>query len=160
MKIKRKERTIYFDMDGTIADLYNVSDWLHKLRTEDSSPYIEAKPIYDNEKLNAVVKVLKIFGYRVGVITWGSKGASDFYNGVVKQAKREWIKQNLPEIREFHYQSYGTPKHKATYQNIKINRDILIDDNKEVRDMWEKKGGLAIDPTATNLFQELAKLIN
>ena len=70
----------------------------------------------------------------------------------------EIIKQKY-EINEFHYQKYGTPKHKATYQNIKINKDILIDDNKEVREMWEKKGGITIDPTTTNLFQELIKLI-
>ena len=159
MKVKRKERTIYFDMDGTIADLYSIPDWLPKLRKEDESPYVDAKPIYENEKLNAIIKILKMFGYHVGVITWGSKGASDSYNYSIRKAKREWVKNNLSEINEFHYQKYGTPKHKATYQNIKINKDILIDDNKEVREMWEKKGGITIDPTTTNLFQELIKLI-
>ena len=39
--------TIYLDMDGTIADLYGVEDWLKKLRAEDSSPYEEAEPMCD-----------------------------------------------------------------------------------------------------------------
>ena len=43
---------------------------------------------------------------------------------------------------------------------IRINHDILIDDNAEVRKNWEHKGGIAIDPTNTNLFVELSKLIS
>ena len=35
--------TIYFDMDGTIANLYAVENWLPKLRNKDESPYAEAK---------------------------------------------------------------------------------------------------------------------
>ena len=37
--------TIYFDMDGTIANLYSVENWLEKLRSEDATPYEEAKPL-------------------------------------------------------------------------------------------------------------------
>ena len=43
--------TIYFDMDGTIADLYNVENWLPKLRAEDASPYIEAEIMVDASEL-------------------------------------------------------------------------------------------------------------
>ena len=31
--------TIYFDMDGTIADLYGVNNWLHRIRTYDAKIY-------------------------------------------------------------------------------------------------------------------------
>lgn len=151
-------RKIYFDMDGTIADLYGVPNWLENLRAEVVNPYANAKPIYDNEKLNTLLETLKIFGYDIGVITWGSMNASDSYNKEVKTVKKEWIRKNLPAIKEFHFQPYGRPKHKASYQNIKVNKDILIDDNAEVREMWEKKGGIAIAPTE-NLFNDLAKLI-
>ena len=34
-----KMKMICFDMDGTIADLYAVPNWLDKLRAEDASPY-------------------------------------------------------------------------------------------------------------------------
>ena len=39
--------TIYFDMDGTIANLYGVIDWLPKLHNSDASPYMEAKPLVE-----------------------------------------------------------------------------------------------------------------
>ena len=33
---------IYFDMDGTIADLYGFDGWLDYLHAEDVKPYAEA----------------------------------------------------------------------------------------------------------------------
>ena len=36
-------RTIWFDMDGTIANLYGVENWLPKLRAHDASPYADAE---------------------------------------------------------------------------------------------------------------------
>ena len=38
---------IYFDMDGTIADLYGVENWLNDLRTERTTPYEIATPLCD-----------------------------------------------------------------------------------------------------------------
>ena len=32
-------KEIVFDMDGTIADLYGVENWLPKLRAYDPTPY-------------------------------------------------------------------------------------------------------------------------
>lgn len=155
---KIKERKIYFDMDGTIADLYGFNNWLDKLLQEDTTPYQQANPLYDLEKLNSLLNTLKTFGYKIGIITWGSKNASENYNKEVRKVKRQWIKEKIPTINEFHFQKYGTPKHKASYQNIRINQDILIDDNAEVRELWEQKGGLAIEPT-DDLFNILAQLI-
>ena len=37
--------TIWFDMDGTIADLYAVENWLPMLRAYDPAPYTLAKPL-------------------------------------------------------------------------------------------------------------------
>lgn len=152
------ERKIYWDMDGTIADLYGQENWLYDLRHENTTPYEKAKPLYDMKKLNAILEMLKAFNFSIGVITWGSMDASEKYNKAVKKVKKTWIADNLPSCSEFHFQRYGVPKHKATYQNIKINKDILIDDNAEVRKMWTDKGGIAINPDE-NLFTELAKLI-
>ena len=36
-------RTIFFDMDGCIADLYGVEGWLDDLISGNPRPYIEAK---------------------------------------------------------------------------------------------------------------------
>ena len=42
---------IYFDMDGTIADLYGFENWLPLLRAEDTTPY---------EKCDALVNVAEL----------------------------------------------------------------------------------------------------
>lgn len=42
---------IIWDMDGTIADLYNVPNWLQKVRTYDVTPYAEAAPMWDMVRL-------------------------------------------------------------------------------------------------------------
>ena len=54
--MRRKEKpfdpkAIFLDMDGTIADLYGVPDWLNLLRSYDPSPYIQARPLVDMEQL-------------------------------------------------------------------------------------------------------------
>ena len=36
---------IWLDMDGTIADLYAVDNWLDMLRAYDATPYVKAKPM-------------------------------------------------------------------------------------------------------------------
>ena len=53
-------RAIYFDMDGTIANLYGVENWLDYLINEQTKPYREAKPLVEMELL---VDLLEIFKY-------------------------------------------------------------------------------------------------
>ena len=36
---------IWFDMDGTIANLYGVENWLPMLRAYDPTPYANAVPL-------------------------------------------------------------------------------------------------------------------
>ena len=43
--------TIYFDMDGTIADLYSVENWLESLRAYSAEPYTCAAPMQDLRQL-------------------------------------------------------------------------------------------------------------
>ena len=40
-------RMIWWDMDGTIANLYGVEGWLPMLRAEDPTPYAEAKVMWN-----------------------------------------------------------------------------------------------------------------
>ena len=51
------KRTIYFDMDGTIADLYGIKNWLAYLKEENTLPYEVAKPLL---RLSALAKILKL----------------------------------------------------------------------------------------------------
>ena len=52
-------QALYFDMDGTIANLYNVEGWESKLRAEDPSPYADASPLVDMVRLAAIIAKLR-----------------------------------------------------------------------------------------------------
>lgn len=131
-------QAVYFDMDGTIANLYGVDGWLDALHNEDATPYVVAAPLVDMDKLNAICAALQAVGIVIGVISWSAKGGSKEYNAEVRKVKREWIKTYLPCVTEFHVVKYGTPKHRVR----KIDNSILVDDNAEVRDAWD---GLTIN---------------
>ena len=66
-------KTLVFDMDGTIADFYNVQGWLESILAEDVKPYATAKPIYDMDVLNTILDALKGFGWRIAVTSWLAK---------------------------------------------------------------------------------------
>ena len=51
-------KVICWDMDGTIANLYGVDNWLNKLDTYDPSPYAEAPPMWDMGRLSNLVSAL------------------------------------------------------------------------------------------------------
>lgn len=143
-------QAVYFDMDGTIANLYGVDGWLDALHNEDATPYVVAAPLVDMDKLNAICAALQAVGIVIGVISWSAKGGSKEYNAEVRKAKREWIKTYLPCVTEFHVVKYGTPKHKVR----KIENSILIDDNADVRAAWI---GETIDATK-NILIALAQI--
>mgnify|MGYP002711290302 CR=1 FL=1 len=138
---------IYFDMDGTIADLYNVPDWLAKLTTSNVTPYYEALPIGNPEELKNALEALKMRGYHLGIVSWCAKGGSKEYNQATRRAKKAWLERYYPGIfEEIHIVKYGTPKHRAVNHS-----GILIDDNQEVRRKW---GSRSIDATD---FQNILK---
>lgn len=149
-----KKGYIVFDMDGTIADLYGVTDWLNKVRAEDETPYIEAKPIYLMEELNLVLNQLKELGYVIAVTSWLVKDSTKAYDKKVRKAKREWLdKYNFP-YDELHLVKYGTTKANCT--RGKAKNQILVDDNEKIRKGW--KLGLTINAKDDNILVELMKL--
>lgn len=126
--------TIYFDMDGTIADLYNVDNWLGKLEKEDFSPYEVAKPLIDVEEFSDILIKLKNKGYKIGIITWGSKYSTEKFLNEVRIAKKHWLLKNLPKIKfdEFVVTDYLCNK----ASSIKDPFGILFDDDKLIRKSW------------------------
>lgn len=144
-------KAIYFDMDGTIYNLYGVENWLTLLKNEKEEAYSIGEPLYDMKKLNALLEEFQERKISVGVITWSAKRGSKEFNTRTRKVKRQWIKENLPCVREFHCVKYGTPKHKVR----KIKDSILIDDNKEVRELWK---GETIDANK-DIIEELEKLL-
>jgi len=149
-------KAIYFDMDGTLADLYNVPDWLRKLRAEDASPYAVAAPMVDMVALAEICKRLQAEGYTIGVISWLARFSSRRYNAAVRKAKREWLNQFFPiELDELHFVKYGAPKHLIA----KVRQSWLVDDNKEVLTSWQKYGGSGIEAQG-NILEALTKLLS
>ena len=127
-------KTIFFDMDGTIADLYGVENWLEYLVNADALPYEIAKPLLRLSSLARVLNRLQKQGYKIGVISWLAKDSSPDYDEAVTAAKKTWLKKHLPSVKfdTIHIVKYGTPKY--YFSNSK--EDILFDDEKKNRDDW------------------------
>ena len=127
-------KTLVFDMDGTIANLYAVENWLEDLRAFNPRPYIVAKPMYDMEMLNLILNELKKDGWKIVVTSWLSKETTFFYDRQVTRAKIEWLKKYNFPCDEIHIVKYGTKKTNCT-RNLG-GYQILVDDNAEVRNDW------------------------
>lgn len=143
--------TIWFDMDGTIADLYSVENWLPMLRAYDPSPYMLAKPLVRLSTLAYMLNRLRAKGYRVGVISWGSKCSTPAYDAAVAAAKTKWLQTHLSSVDfdEIHIVPYGVPK-----QNFKrTDADILFDDEERNRINWGENAH-----TETEIFDILKSL--
>lgn len=129
--------TIFFDMDGTIADLYGVNNWLDYLLASDTLPYEVAKPLVKLNSLARILNRLQRNGYKIGIISWLSKSGSDEYNNAVAEVKKDWLRKHLASVKfdEIHIVNYGTPKQMFA----KTADDILFDDEKPNRDNWTGK---------------------
>ena len=127
-------RTLVFDMDGTIADLYGYKNWLECLRTEKSAPYENCEPLVNIEELNKICDLLKSIGYKVIITTWLAKESSKQYKKDVKIAKLKWLEKVGFKFDEIHFLQYGTTKANATRKYGK--NQVLIDDNEKVRKGW------------------------
>lgn len=128
-------KAIYFDMDGTIANLYALPNWEPRLRAEDASVYAEAEPMVDMSELATLLQTKQAQGILIGVISWLSMGGSKEFNQAVRLVKREWLKTHLPNVNfdKIHLVKYGTPKHHTATEK---EGAILFDDNEKVRASW------------------------
>lgn len=131
-------RTVYFDMDGTLADLYGVHDVFKRLDNNDASVYIEAAPI---PKYVEMLKEFKNMGYMVGIITAGSRfppgtpdDVRDKMNEDTAEAKQQWLQeQGLSSyIDSFQFIPYGVSK----YEVAEDKTAILVDDDDRVLSTW------------------------
>lgn len=148
-------KTLVFDMDGTIADFYGVANWLDYLMNEDTTPYEVANPLYDMEYLGALLTILKKQGWKVVVTTWLAKGGTNEYNDRTRKAKLDWLEKYRFPYDEIHLVKYGTTKANCTR---KIGGyQILVDDNEKVRNGWNL--GDTINANE-NILKKLEKLVD
>ena len=138
---------IWFDMDGTLADLYGVENWLPMLIAHDPTPYMDAKPLIRLCSLARVLNRLQREGAEIGVVSWLAKNSNSEYDAAVADAKRAWLAKHMPSVRWNAVQivPYGTPKSEVAELDP---HDILFDDEENNIIEWEEAGGWAFDPSA------------
>lgn len=127
------KKKIWFDMDGTIANLYGVENWLEYLINEETKPYEIAKPLVNMNSLARILNRLTKNGYSVNIISWTSKGGTEEYNARVTEVKKEWLKKHLASVKfeNIDIVPYGTNKSE--------NRNgILFDDEAKNRNDWKE----------------------
>lgn len=141
---------IVWDMDGTIADLYGVDNWLAYLRAFDPTPYLAAKPLVNMSRLAYWLNKLQAKGHKLVIVSWLSKESNPKYDKLVTDAKIKWLNQHLPSVKwdEIHIVAYGRDK-------WEIAKDgILFDDDMRNHKAW--KNGNSYFPT--DIFDVLKKM--
>lgn len=151
------DKWIWFDMDGTIADLYGVDGWLNDLQNESTRPYAIAKAIYNTFDLLTVLSELKISGYRIGVISWSAKNSNAKYDCKITETKKAWIAKNGLNniIDKIIVTPYGVKK-ADTCRPFGIG--ILVDDEKQNRDAWDLGSTIDANMNILKTLRELAKV--
>ena len=145
MKTTINPNEICFDMDGTIANLYAVEDWLPKLRAEDASPYLDAKPMWDMEALAGILRQLQDQGITITVITWLAKDSSAEYKKAVREAIIDLFTRNLwNELRPIDSINIGVNTRIAAWcemHGIGLDRvETVRQKYYRIRDAYKKRG--------------------
>lgn len=143
---------IWFDMDGTIADLYAVDGWLEMLRAYDPAPYEMAKPLCRMATLARMLNRAQAKGHELCIISWCSKCSTLAYDEAVRTAKLAWLAKHLPSVKWDVVQivPYGQDK----WQTCKSG--VLFDDEERNRNGW--MNGCAFEPQ--HIFEVLSTINN
>jgi uncharacterized HAD superfamily protein len=147
-------KTLVFDMDGTIADFYGVEGWLNDLENSNVRPYTEAKPIYSKLELLPILEMLKLHGWKIVITSWLSKNSTKEFDAEVRKAKKEWLEKYSFPYDEIHLVKYGTTKANCTRRHG--GYQVLVDDNKKVRDGWRLGATINANKNILNELRALA----
>ncbi len=147
---------IALDLDGTLAGLYDVPNWLERIHNGDATPYEVAEPLCDTDALAHALKLARAEGHKVEVVSWNCKGdISPEYRRKVRKEKVNWLKRYglLQEVDAVHVVKHGTPKSK-----VASGRGVLFDDETANREEWSSSGrGVAFD--AVNLVARIEQIV-
>ena len=151
-------KMVCFDMDGTLADLYGVQNWLPMLQKASPLPYKVAKPMWDMREMRDLLLQIKNKGIEIRIITWLAPNSTDVYVRETRAAKKEWLaRYNFP-YDHFHGIAYGTKKINPIKKYLAENETaILFDDSETVRNAWNV--GATFNPQTENIIEILKSLI-
>lgn len=132
---------IWFDMDGTIADLYGVDGWLDMLINKDATPYAIAKPLVNLSALARLMHKAQRNGFEICIVSALAKNSTSEYDEKVKTAKMNWLKKHLASVQfdEIRFVPYTFTKN-----DVNSGNDILFDDEERHLTAWT---GTAIHAT-------------
>ena len=141
---------IWFDMDGTIADLYGVENWLPMLEAHDETPYAVAKGIVNLALLARLMNKAQRNGYEICVVSALAKGSTPDYDERVINAKKAWLGRHLKSVQfdEIRFVPYWYEKNR-----VNTGADILFDDEERHLTAWT---GTAIN--AKMMIETLKKI--
>ena len=127
---------IWFDMDGTIADLYGVDGWLEMLIAQDATPYTIAKPLVNLSALARLMHKAQRKGFEICIVSALAKNSTAAYDEQVKTAKLEWLKKHLASVDfdEIRFVPYTFTKN-----DVNSGSDILFDDEERHLTAWTGK---------------------
>lgn len=126
--MQKKYDAILLDMDGTIADTYNVPNWLDQLRSESVQPFMDALPLINESTLLSLFE-----GENIVICTMLPKGVQlgTSYADACQRAKQQWLKRYFPSLQNaVLFMEYGDNKSLGEFSK----NCLLIDDSAIIRD--------------------------
>lgn len=124
---------IWFDMDGTIADLYGVENWLEMLMAHDETPYAIAKPIVNLSVLARLMNKVQRKGFEICIISALAKDSTAEYDERVRNAKIKWLANHLKSV---HFDEIRFVPYWYTKNDVNTGADVLFDDEERHLEKW------------------------
>ena len=132
---------VFFDMDGTIVDLYGVENVFKRLDNGDAAPYAEAKAI---PNMIAELHRYKAEGKKVVIITALGRHPQDaaYDTAAMDEAtiinKKKWLADNGIVVDGFHAVPYGTDKYEVAVREYGAEgaNGTIVDDDDRVLAKW------------------------
>ena len=124
---------IWFDMDGTIADLYGVENWLEMLIAHDETPYAIAKPIVNLSVLARLMNKVQRKGFEICIVSALAKDSTAEYDERVKNAKIKWLTNHLKSV---HFDEIRFVPYWYTKNDVNTGADVLFDDEERHLEKW------------------------
>ena len=124
---------IWFDMDGTIADLYGVENWLEMLIAHDETPYAIAKPIVNLSVLARLMNKVQRKGFEICIVSALAKDSTAEYDERVRNEKIKWLANHLKSV---HFDEIRFVPYWYTKNDVNTGADVLFDDEERHLEKW------------------------